>query len=75
MILETLGWIIGAPGADENDLLVYLYDSGIPDWVALALITRDPAQNTITVMLDHLSEFAVLTPTEFYINLPILSKP
>lgn len=49
---------------DEADLDVYRYDAGLSDWVTLTVISRDLLANTITVELDHLSEFAILAPVD-----------
>ena len=49
---------------DEADLEVYHYDTGLSDWVALTVISRDLDADTITVELDHLSEFAILAPVD-----------
>ena len=50
------------PGVDENDLEIYRYDTALGNWVALAGIV-DPAADTITVILDHFSEFVLGAPT------------
>jgi len=50
------------PGVDENDLEIYRYDTTLGNWVALAGIV-DPAADTITVILDHFSEFVLGAPT------------
>jgi len=63
-----------APGVNEDNLEIYRYDTLLGDWVALSLIERDTAANTITVSLDHFSEFALFAPTEIKIYLPLLLK-
>jgi hypothetical protein len=50
-------------GVDENDLELYRYDTTAGNWVALAGEV-DPVENTITVILDHLSEFVLAVPTD-----------
>lgn len=48
------------PGVDEEALAVYRWDTLAWMWQELTVISRDTASNTITVALDHLSEFALL---------------
>ena len=58
-------------GLDESDLEIRRYDPDLVDWVALPLISRDTLANTITVLLDHFSEFALMVPKGYKIYLPL----
>ena len=51
-------------GTDENELEIKRYDEVLEEWIPLFVISRDIEANTITVKLDHLSEFALLVPVE-----------
>jgi hypothetical protein len=62
------------PGSDESQLTLQRYDAGSSSWVPLTVISRDTAANTLIVSLDHLSEFALLIPTEQYIYIPMLRR-
>jgi hypothetical protein len=48
--------------ADESAAKLYFWNDGQYAWQALAVLDRDPAANTITVQLTHLSDFALLGP-------------
>jgi hypothetical protein len=48
------------PGVDEETLKVYRWDPLAWAWQGLTISERDTASNTITVELDHLSDFALL---------------
>ena len=62
-------------GMDENDLEVYRYDVDSGLWVALVVIERDIDDNSITVQLDHLSEFALAGPVpEEILYLPVIYR-
>jgi len=62
------------PGTNEATLEIMRYDSVLEDWVALTLIERDTAANTIIVLLDHFSEFALLTPKTWRLYLPLITR-
>lgn len=47
---------------DESTHEVYCYDVGSGARVALDLVERDSVENRITVVLAHLSEFAIRAP-------------
>jgi uncharacterized repeat protein (TIGR01451 family) len=59
------------PGLDESDLEIRRFDVDLVEWVALPLISRDIVGNTITVLLDHFSEFALMVPEGYAIYLPL----
>jgi hypothetical protein len=46
-------------GTDENALQIYRFDTAANTWVPLTVLLRDPAHDTITVLLDHFSAFAL----------------
>jgi len=52
------------PHLREGELQVHRYDADIEDWVPLPIVARDWANNTITVLLDHFSEYALLGPID-----------
>jgi uncharacterized repeat protein (TIGR01451 family) len=58
-------------GLDESDLEIWRYDPDLGDWVALPLISRDMVANTITVLLEHFSEFALMVPEGYEAYLPL----
>ena len=58
-------------GLDESDLEIRRFDIDLGDWVTLPLISRDTVGNTITVLLDHFSEFALMAPKGNTIYLPL----
>lgn len=60
-------------GMDENDLEIRRYDTDLGGWVALTLISRDTVANTLSVLLDHFSEFALMAPKGFKVCLPYIS--
>jgi hypothetical protein len=59
------------PSVDEANLELRRYDVDLGDWVPLTVIDRDLAANTLTVLLDHFSEFA-LFGGKFKVYLPVL---
>jgi hypothetical protein len=62
------------PGINEADLTLRRYDSASGDWVLLPVLEQDLAANTLTVSLDHLSEFALLAPQEKLLYLPTICR-
>jgi len=73
----TVGYDEGAllVDMDEVDLEILRYNVGLEDWVALTLIELDTLANTITVVLDHFSEFVVAGPgVPYRIMLPLILK-
>jgi len=65
-----------SPGTDETTLELRRYDEDSDTWVALTVLERDLENNTLTVSLDHFSEFALLveavdTDTDYPIYLPL----
>ena len=60
-------------GMDENDLEIRRYDTDLGEWVALTLISRDTVADTLSVLLDHFSEFALMAPKGFKVCLPFIS--
>jgi hypothetical protein len=63
-----------SPSTSEEDLLLYRWDTAAGEWQALTVLERDTDANTITVALDHLTEFALLGQPERYIYLPTIMK-
>ncbi len=61
------------PGTIEANLELHRFDDATMQWVALTVLAHDTSTNTITVMLDHFSEFALLLE-QYRIYLPILLK-
>jgi parallel beta-helix repeat protein len=65
-------------GTDEADLQLYRYDEGLGEWLALTVLARSPAQDTLTVLLDHFSEFAlgVVAPQveEYKVFAPVVRR-
>jgi hypothetical protein len=59
------------PDVDEANLELRRYDLDLGDWVPLTVIDRDLAANTLTVLLDHFSEFA-LFGGKFEVYLPLV---
>lgn len=49
------------PEVNEEDLVVYFYDSSTSSWVPLAGVV-DTVTNTITCQVDHFTIFAVMAP-------------
>jgi len=60
--------------ANEADLQRRRYDSGLGVWVALTVVERDTAANTLAVLLDHFSDFALLVPELQEVYLPALVR-
>jgi uncharacterized repeat protein (TIGR01451 family) len=62
------------PDIDEADLELRRYDLDLGEWVPLTVIDRDLAGDTLTVLLDHFSEFALLSLREvkYDVYLPVL---
>ena len=58
---------------DEADLEVRRYDVGLEEWVPLQVVSRDLANDQITVLLDHFSEFALLVPVK-HVYLPLVLR-
>lgn len=61
-------------GIDEAFLGVYRYDPLLPGWVALIVLDRDLANDTLTMLLDHFSEFALLGETPGKVYLPLVRR-
>jgi PKD repeat protein len=62
-------------GADESDLKLMRYDDESGQWVALDVLAHDLSNDTITVTLDHFSEFALLVPKAAYtVFLPLVVR-
>jgi hypothetical protein len=58
----------------EEDLHLRRFDSGLGVWVALTVVERDTAANTLSVLLDHFSDFALLVPELQEVYLPALIR-
>jgi hypothetical protein len=61
------------PGMLESDLQVMRYDVNWVKWFALTVLQRDTVAHTLTVSLDHFSEFALLVQRKLF--LPLIMKP
>jgi len=61
-------------GAREADLQLRRYDSGLGSWVPLTVVGRDTDANTLTVRLDHFSDFALLVPETQKVYLPAIIR-
>ena len=62
-------------GMDEATLSLYRYDEGSVTWLPVTVLTRDLDSDTLTVLLDHFSTFALLIETdEQIILLPLLLR-
>ncbi len=61
------------PGTIEANLELHRFDTATAQWVALTVLARDTSANTITVMLEHFSEFALLSE-HHKIYLPLLIR-
>jgi len=58
-------------GTDEASLELRRYDLDSSQWIALTVIARDPVNDTLTVLLDHFSEYALLRPESLVDNYEI----
>jgi uncharacterized repeat protein (TIGR01451 family) len=61
------------PGTDENGLKIVYYNSSSGQWETIEVISRDPDNDTLTIQIDHLTEFA-LTGLRQEIYFPIIVK-
>jgi uncharacterized repeat protein (TIGR01451 family) len=62
------------PGTNENEVSVVFYNVSNSRWEQIEVVSRDPNNDTLTIQIDHLTEFA-LTGAEFKIYyLPIIAK-
>jgi hypothetical protein len=62
------------PGTVESYLKIYRYDSTLHAWVALTVLGRDTVANTLTVQLDHFSDFALLAKQQKKVYLPCILR-
>jgi branched-chain amino acid transport system substrate-binding protein len=60
------------PQLDEAHLEVHRYDAEL-GWMPLPVVGRDLANDRLSVLLDHFSDFALLGPVE-RIYLPVISR-
>jgi uncharacterized repeat protein (TIGR01451 family) len=60
-------------GSNENELNIVYYNSSSGQWETVEVISRDPDHDTLTIQIDHLTEFA-LTGFRGDIYLPIIVK-
>ena len=58
-------------GMDESQLKLYYWDS--VNWVAVPTIV-DPVLDTLTVSLNHLTEFSALGPAQRKLYLPLITR-
>jgi hypothetical protein len=61
-------------GTDEESLDLYRWDEDSGQWVALTVLQRDTVTNTLTVALDHLTEFALLASEDRRVYLPLVMR-
>jgi hypothetical protein len=64
-------------GTDEKDLKVKRFDEDKNNWLAVHKLTQDLSANIITVVLDHLSEFLLVSEADQFPNviaLPVTFK-
>jgi hypothetical protein len=61
-------------GLDEALLEVRRYDAAQAQWVPLVVLQRNLLGDELSVRLDHLSEFALLQPSEYLLYLPITMR-
>lgn len=76
---EPLTLTLSYRGADvapwlESALSVMRWDVDAGEWVALEVIARDTAADTITVRLDHFSEFALFAEDRRALFVPVLLR-
>ena len=57
----------------EEDLVLHYWNQAAQQWVAIPTIV-DVAANTLTVTLDHLTNFAVLESERHHIYLPVVES-
>lgn len=65
------------PGTDETALNLNRYDADLGAWLPLLVLGRAPENDTITLRLDHFSEFALfveITAPEYRICLPFVTQ-
>jgi hypothetical protein len=67
-------------GLNEDDLALYFYNEDTDAWETggITIISRNPAANTITVAIDHLTDFAMFAPVadeNYRVFLPIVLRP
>ena len=60
----------------EANLQLYRFDESVMGWIVETAVSRDTSNNKIVVILDHLSEFALMTEedNEVFIYLPTILK-
>lgn len=63
-------------GVNEEDLQVYRWDESDNAWYPMPVLNRDLTQKAITILLNHLSQFALLEEKDAstYIYLPVVLK-
>jgi uncharacterized repeat protein (TIGR01451 family) len=61
------------PDTNENELNIVYYNSGSAQWETVEVISRDLDNDTLTIQIDHLTEFA-LTGFRQDIYFPIILK-
>lgn len=68
---------INAGLTDETDLNLAYWDTERGNWVAIlpcSGCSQDTANNVITVVMDHLTEFALLGKPSFKLYLPLVAR-
>ena len=55
--------LIEAGITDETDIIPAYYDTTTGDWVSLPVLLRDPANNEITFLTTHFTQFTLLGDT------------
>lgn len=62
-------------GSDESSLQIHRYDEASAAWLPMTIQSRDIANNSITIVLDHFSQFALYAEqTEYNIFLPLIMR-
>ncbi len=63
-------------GTNELDLELRRYDEGTNQWIEMTTLSRDIINNTVTILLDHFSEFALFTEklVDYKIYLPLVLR-
>jgi hypothetical protein len=60
--------------APRQSLKLYRHADTLNVWVALTVFSRNTAANTLTILLDHFSEFALLVTEKYKIFLPVVLR-
>lgn len=58
----------------ESFFDVYWYDPSGGTWNPLPVVSRDTTQNYLTMLLNHFSEYALLSEEPHWVYLPLLRR-